>query len=99
MVFNTVMEIREAITDVGKAKQLYLRWSTISLAMNAAASSALNPELAEDARQIAQLKEQAAALLHGLNDVQYNWRPASGCWSMAQCVAHIVVTDEIYIPG
>lgn len=56
-------------------------------------------ELAIDKRQIAELKQQAAALLRGLNDAQYNWRPQPGCWSMAQCLAHIVVTDEIYIPA
>jgi len=61
-------------------------------------SYCLNSELAEYARQIARLKEEATGLLSGLNDVQYNWRPALGSWSMAQCVAHIVLTDEIYIP-
>src|SRR5215510_11157889 len=62
------------------------------------ASPALNSELADDACQIAQIKEQAAVLLRGLSDAQYNWRPAAGCWSMAQCVAHVVITDDIYIP-
>ncbi len=31
----------------------------------------LAPELAEDARQIAQIKEQAAAVVRGVNDAQY----------------------------
>jgi len=58
----------------------------------------LAPELAEDARQIAQIKEQAAGVVRGVNDAQYNWRPAPGRWSMAQCLAHIVVGDEVYFP-
>ncbi|HKW34609.1 MAG TPA: DinB family protein [Candidatus Acidoferrum sp.] len=66
--------------------------------MSATTSLALNSELAEYARQIAELKDQAAALLRGLGYVQYNWRPAADSWSMAQCIAHIVLTDEIYIP-
>lgn len=67
--------------------------------MNAAStSSALNSELAEDVRQVVQIKEQAAALLRGLSDAQYNWSPEPGRWSMAQCLAHIVVTDDMYLP-
>ncbi len=64
----------------------------------ASASSTLNSELTDDLRQIAQIKEQAAALLRGLSDTQYNWQPAPGRWSMAQCLAHIVITDDIYVP-
>lgn len=63
-----------------------------------ATSPALNSELAEYSRQTAELKGRAAALLSGLSDVQYNWRPTAGSWSMAQCIAHVVLTDEIYIP-
>jgi hypothetical protein len=66
--------------------------------MNTATSFALNSELADYTRQVAEVKDQAAALLRGLNDVQYNWRPVLGSWSIAQCVAHIVLTDEIYLP-
>ena len=72
--------------------------------MNAPSTSSplnaeLAPELAEDARQIAQIKEQAAGVVRGVNDAQYNWRPAPGRWSMAQCLAHIVVGDEVYFPS
>ncbi len=59
---------------------------------------ALNPELADDERQIAQIKEQAATLVRGLSDAQYNWHPGSGQWSMAQCLAHIVIGNEVYFP-
>jgi hypothetical protein len=61
-------------------------------------SSALNPELAGDVQQIAQIKDQAATLLRGVSDAQYNWRPEPGRWSMAQCVSHVVITDDIYVP-
>jgi hypothetical protein len=67
--------------------------------MNAASTdSTLNPELVEGQRQIAQIKEQAATLVQGLSDAQYNWHPAPDRWSIAQCVAHIVVGNEIYFP-
>ncbi|HTC94991.1 MAG TPA: DinB family protein [Terriglobales bacterium] len=67
--------------------------------MNAtSATSALNPELADDERQIAHIKEQAAALVRGLSDAQYNWHPGPGQWSMAQCLAHIVMGNEAYFP-
>jgi DinB family protein len=66
--------------------------------MNTATSFALNSELADYTRQVAEVKDQAAALLRGLNAVQYNWRPAVGSWSIQQCVAHIALTDEIYLP-
>ena len=61
-------------------------------------SSPLNPELADDERQIAQIKEQAAALVRGLSDAQYNWHPGPGQWSMAQCLAHITIGNEVYFP-
>ena len=49
--------------------------------------------------QIAEVKEQAAALFRGLNNgITSSARPAPGRWSMGQWLAHIVITDEIYIP-
>jgi hypothetical protein len=60
--------------------------------------SVLNSELASDVQQITQIKEQAATLLRGVSDAQYNWRSEPGRWSMAECVAHIVITDDIYVP-
>jgi hypothetical protein len=59
---------------------------------------ARNSELTEDERQVAQIKEQAAALVRGLSDAQYNWRPGPGRWSMAQCLGHIVAGVEVYFP-
>lgn len=66
--------------------------------MNANPFAPLHPELAGYETEIAQVTSQADDLLRGLSDAQYNWRPATTRWSIAQCMAHIVVTDEIYIP-
>jgi len=62
-------------------------------------SSPLNPELAEYERQVIQVKELAAALVQGLNDAQFNWQPAPGRWSIAQCLAHIAAGNEVYFPA
>src|SRR2546429_4938276 len=33
------------------------------------------------------------SLTHGLTNEQFNWRPAPGRWSMAECIAHLNVVN------
>ena len=49
-------------------------------------------------RQFEKIKKDAEILLAGLSDGQFNWQPAPGRWSMAQCILHLNVTAGIYIP-
>jgi len=33
-----------------------------------------------------------------LSPAQWNWKPAAGEWSIAQCVDHLVISAEAYVP-
>jgi DinB superfamily len=55
-------------------------------------SSRLTAELdASDAR--------AQALLSGLSPEQLNWRPRPEAWSLGQCLEHLCITNEQYVPA
>ena len=44
--------------------------------------------------------EQAArSLVNGLTEQQLNWQPAPGSWSIGQCLEHLCITDETYLPA
>lgn len=58
----------------------------------------LSPELDAFRRQFEQLADEADALTRPLTDAQFNWRPPSGGWTVAQCVDHLNVTARVYLP-
>lgn len=45
---------------------------------------------------ICELLPKAAEVVSGLSHVEFNWRPAPGAWSIAECLAHLNVADEQY---
>jgi hypothetical protein len=42
--------------------------------------------------------QTANALVAGLTDEQLNWQPAPGCWSVGQCLEHLCIANELYMP-
>ena len=42
---------------------------------------------------------KATALLTGLNPEQLNWQPVPGSWSVGQCLEHLCITNELYLPA
>jgi hypothetical protein len=46
-----------------------------------------------------QLDRDYSALLQDFGPEQLNWAPASGGWSIAQCIDHVARTNTIYIPA
>ena len=40
----------------------------------------------------------ATSLTNGLTEQQLNWQPAPGSWSIGQCLEHLCVTNEAYLP-
>ena len=42
--------------------------------------------------------QTAQAVVAGLNEEQLNWQPAPGCWSVGQCLEHLCITNEVYMP-
>lgn len=58
----------------------------------------LAAELEEYRRQFERIKEDARSLVAGLSDAQFNWRPQPGAWSIAECLAHLNVAGQMYLP-
>ena len=42
--------------------------------------------------------QTANAVVAGLTEEQLNWQPAPGCWSVGQCLEHLCITNEAYMP-
>jgi len=42
--------------------------------------------------------ETAKRLLAGLTNEQLNWHPAPGSWSVGQCLEHLCIMNEVYLP-
>ena len=49
----------------------------------------LHAELSEYRRQLRDARSDAEKLVDGLTDAQFNWRPAPGRWSIAECLDHL----------
>ena len=59
----------------------------------------LAPELQDYERQIDANRRDARDLVAGLSDAQFNWCPAPGRWSMAQCFDHLNVATRKTFPA
>ena len=55
------------------------------------------PELAELRTQFLDAKSDASDLVAGLKESQFNWRPNTGGWSMAECLLHLNMIGEQYL--
>lgn len=49
----------------------------------------LHAELSEYRRQLRDVRADAERLVEGLTDEQFNWSPAPGRWSIAECLDHL----------
>lgn len=49
-------------------------------------------------RELTANDEAAKAVVAGLTEEQLNWQPSPGCWSVGQCVEHLCVMNEVYLP-
>jgi len=43
--------------------------------------------------------QTAQVVTSGLTEEQLNWRPAPGSWSVGQCLEHLCITNEAYLPA
>jgi len=53
------------------------------------ATGALHPDLTRIAAEIRDTQAHFNTLCAGLTNAQFNWSPAPGRWSIAQCIAHL----------
>ena len=49
--------------------------------------------------QIDACERDAESLLAGLDDDGVNWHPSAGRWSIAQCLHHLAVMNDVYTQG
>ena len=53
----------------------------------------------EDYRiQIGRIKRRCEVLVAGLSNEAFIWRPEQGRWSICECLSHLNVTAELYLP-
>ena len=53
----------------------------------------------EDYRiQIGRIKRRCEALVEGLGNEAFNWKPEEHRWSICECLSHLNVTAELYLP-
>ena len=65
-----------------------------------AAQRALEPAWHERLRESLNTSDEAAnRLVAELNEEQLNWQPAPGRWSVGQCLEHLCITNEAYLPA
>jgi len=51
-------------------------------------------ELEGYSQKIEAIKDQARELIQGLNEQQFNWRPAPDQWSIEECLAHLTMVGQ-----
>lgn len=56
------------------------------------------PELVELLAELEAVRRDSHDLLDGLSEVQLNWRPDRGRWSIAQNLTHLTVLGRLYLP-
>jgi hypothetical protein len=59
---------------------------------------ALAPEIEEFRKAFERISADADALVAPLSGEQFNWQPAPGAWSVAQCIDHLNTTARVYLP-
>jgi hypothetical protein len=64
------------------------RWQGAAAAGNQK-EALLIPQLQELEGDFRELRREAAAVADGLSHGQFNWRPGSGQWSIAECLGHL----------
>jgi len=42
--------------------------------------------------------QSAKGLVTGLTEEQLNWQPRPGAWSIGQCLEHLCVANDVYLP-
>lgn len=62
-----------------------------------AGSEGLDPPVREIVGALEQVTRDVRHLVAPLCDAQLNWRPSDERWSIAECVAHLVASGNVYV--
>jgi hypothetical protein len=55
----------------------------------------VHAELEGYRQQFAEITKEAAELVEGLTEEQFNWRPRPGEWSVEECMAHLTMVGNV----
>ena len=66
-------------------------------APNSLNTKSLNRELQDYAYKVEAIKRDTDELLERMTDAEFNWRPSEHSWSIAQCLVHLNLTNELYL--
>lgn len=55
------------------------------------------PQLQSCYRQFETLKQEAKALINGMDDDAFNWRPAPERWSVGECLDHLNIVGSMLV--
>ncbi len=58
----------------------------------------MTQQLEEYQQQFDNIKKDAENLIAGLNSYGFNWHPAPGSWSIAECLDHLIVAGNLLVP-
>jgi len=48
--------------------------------------------------QLTSITQELPGVMGGLSESQFNWRPSASRWSIGQCIQHLNITLERYLP-
>lgn len=66
--------------------------------MNEQKTANLHPDLQECLRRIETVRTRTRTLVDGLDRKQFNWRPDPKRWSIGECLEHLVLSGEKFVP-
>lgn len=58
----------------------------------------LHPRLREVEQELAATTTRAARLVDQVDEAAFGWRPAPGCWSIAECLVHLNLATIAHLP-
>jgi len=58
-----------------------------------------HPQLLAIRDELEAASQRARLLCDGLDEEALAWRPAPASWSIAECLRHLEVTTEVFLPG
>ncbi len=67
-------------------------------AVTVAAQVALPPQLATVKEEFLLARERARRICHRMDEAVWSRRPATGGWSVGECITHLNITSEQYMP-
>jgi hypothetical protein len=59
----------------------------------------MTPEIEGYLDQLLSIRQDVPGLVAGLNHEQFNWRPSPGRWSIAQCLDHLNLSAQRFVPA